>query len=169
MDARPASSRLFLALWPEPAVREALRGWRELWSWPRGAAPVAADKLHITLHFLGDHPTARLPELMDGLAVPFTPFQLQLGVPAVWPGGIAVLEPAHQPVELLQLHRHLGQALLDLELTPEARAYKPHVTMARRAAHAGMPAAGAELAWDIDGYCLVESRGGSYTVLTRYS
>lgn len=169
MDARPARSRLFLALWPAPAVRAALAAWRDLWTWPPGATPVTDDKLHITLHFLGDQPSARLPELMDGLAVPFTPFQLQLGVPAVWPGGIAVLEPRHQPVELLQLHRHLGQALLDLELAPEARTYKPHVTMARRAAQAGMPAGGPELAWDIDGYCLVESRGGSYTVLTRYS
>lgn len=169
MDARPASSRLFLALWPQPAVREALRAWRDQWTWPPSAAPVMDDKLHVTLHFLGDQPSVRLPELMDGFAVPFSPFKLQLGTAAIWPGGIAVLEPLQQPPELLQLHRHLGLALLDLGLIPEARPYKPHVTMARRAAHANMPASGAPLAWDIGGYCLVESRGGSYTVLRQYS
>lgn len=169
MQARPASSRLFLALWPEPALREQLTAWRDQWEWPLGAAPVMDDKLHLTLHFLGDQPSARLPEMLDGFAVPFSRFRLRLGTAAVWPGGIAVLEPAHQPPELLLLHRHLGQALLDLELTPEARAYKPHVTMARRANHANMPAAPAHLDWDVCGYCLVESRGGSYTVLRQYS
>jgi 2'-5' RNA ligase len=169
MDPRPASSRLFLALWPEPAVRDELRALRDLWTWPRGAAPVTADKLHLTLHFLGDQPSARLPEFMDGFAVPFTPFKLAFGTPALWHGGIGVLEPLHQPPELLQLHRHLGMALLDLELVPEERAYKPHVTMARRAAQAVPPASTPELVWHVTGYCLVESRGGSYTVLRRYA
>ncbi len=169
MDPRPASSRLFLALWPEPDARDALRAWRDLWTWPRGAAPVTADKLHLTLHFLGDLPTARLQELTDGFAVPFTPFKLHFGTPAVWNGGIAVLEPLHQPPELLRLHRHLGMALLDLDLAPEARAYKPHVTMARRAAQAVLPATAPALAWPVSSYCLVESRGGRYTVLRHYS
>ena len=61
MDTRPATTRLFLALWPDPAVRDALRTWRDLWSWPRGASPVATDKLHLTLHFLGSQPSERLP------------------------------------------------------------------------------------------------------------
>jgi 2'-5' RNA ligase len=50
-----------------------------LWTWPRGATPVHTDKLHLTLHFLGNQPVGSLPALLDGLAVPLSPFRLQLG------------------------------------------------------------------------------------------
>jgi RNA 2',3'-cyclic 3'-phosphodiesterase len=170
METRPATTRLFLALWPDPAVRDELRTWRDLWSWPRGASPVATDKLHLTLHFLGSQPSERLLEFLEGFAVPFNPFRVELGVPRVWPGGIAVLEPQQAPPELLQLHAGIGQALLSLGLTPEARAYRPHVTMSRRANSAAPPTTGPAIAWDVSSYALVESRpgGGGYTVLAHY-
>jgi 2'-5' RNA ligase len=168
-----ASTRLFLALWPDPALRAQLRAARDGWTWPRGAAPVHADKLHVTLHFLGSQPRARLPELLDGLAVPFAPFTLQLGRAALWHNGIAVLEPHAEPAALLDLHARLSGALVGLGLVPEARAYRPHVTMARRANGAGMPAGDAAIAWAVRGYALVESGGcgggGEYSVLRDYS
>ena len=110
----PESARLFLALWPDPAVRGALRSWRDAWTWPRGASPVQTDKLHMTLHFLGNQPRARLPELLDGFTVPFSPFELRLDVAELWHGGIAVLSPQNPPQPLLDLHAQLSQALLGL-------------------------------------------------------
>jgi 2'-5' RNA ligase len=169
MDAQPDTTRLFLALWPDAAVREQLRAWRDAWTWPRGAAPVHTDKLHVTLHFLGNLPAARLPELLDGLTVPFAPFHLQLGRAASWHNGIAVLEPHGAPPALLDLHARLSDALLALGLVPEARTYRPHVTMARRANGAGMPQSGPEIDWAITHYALVESRPGGYTVLKEYA
>ena len=168
MDAQPQTSRLFLALWPEPGVRDQLREARDAWHWPRAAAPVHTDKLHLTLHFLGGVPSARLPELMEGFSVPFRPFRLALGKPVLWPHGIAVLEPPVNPPELLALHARLGDALLALGLQPEARSYRPHVTMARRAAGAGIPASAPSIGWDVQGYALVESQPGGYTVLHTY-
>ncbi|TQK06880.1 RNA 2',3'-cyclic phosphodiesterase [Herbaspirillum sp. SJZ107] len=168
MDARPDTARLFLALWPDPAVREALRAWRDAWTWPRGASPVHTDKLHVTLHFLGDLPTARLAALADGFAVPFSPFALRFERGALWHNGIAVLEPSEEPPGLLDLHARLSQALVGLGLQPEARTYRPHVTMARRAKGAEVPAGGPAVHWQVDRYVLVESRGGSYTVLRDY-
>ena len=165
------SARLFLALWPEPAVREALHTRRDAWTWPRGASPVHTDKLHMTLHFLGNQPRARLPELLDGFTVPFSPFELRLDVAELWHNGIAVLSASSAPQPLFDLHAQLGQALLGLGLQPEARTYRPHVTMARRAAGAGIPPAGQVLDWQVDRYALVESRpgnGGGYTVLREY-
>lgn len=163
-----ATTRLFLALWPNEAERAALAGWRDAWGWPRGAAPVADAKLHLTLHFLGEQPSERLPAFLDGFAVPFSPFRIELGTPVLWPHGLAVLAPFAAPDALLELHAGLAAALVRLGLTPEARSYRPHVTMARRAANAALPAAQPPLAWDIDRYALVESRAGSYTVLRTY-
>ena len=168
MDARPDTTRLFLALWPDPTVREALRAWRDAWTWPRGASPVHTDKLHVTLHFLGDLPRERLPELMAGFAVPFTPFPLRFERGALWHKGIAVLEPSSEPAGLLALHAGLSQTLVGLGLQPEARQYRPHVTMARRAVGAEVPIDGPVVHWRIDRYMLVESKAGSYTVLREY-
>lgn len=162
------TKRLFLALWPDAAVRAALRTWRDAWTWPRGATPVATDHLHLTLHFLGGVPRERVPALLDGLAACVTPFHLQMGRAAAWHNGIAVLEPMHAPPPLLALHADLERSLLAHDLTPEARAYRPHVTMARRAGGAAMPATGAAIDWYVDRYALVESRGGVYTVLREY-
>jgi 2'-5' RNA ligase len=161
------TTRLFLALWPDPFIRARLREWREAWGWPRDAAPVADDKLHLTLHFLGNLPEERLPELLDGLALPFEPFAVEIGRPVLWPRGLAVMEPHGEPPELLALHARLGEALVSLGLQPEQRAYRPHVTMARRAVGARLPVSGPSVFWQASSYALVESRGG-YQVLREY-
>jgi 2'-5' RNA ligase len=171
METKPDTTRLFLALWPDPAVRHQLREWRDLWDWPGGAAPVNTDKLHLTLHFLGNQPSDALPALLDGLAVPMTPFRLELGVAELWHNGIAVLSPVSPPQALLDLHAALSAALPGVGLQPEARGYRPHVTMARRARGAEVPQSGPAIDWQIDHYTLVESRpgnGGGYTVLREY-
>jgi len=169
MDGKIDTTRLFLALWPEPPVRHLLMQWRDAWGWPKGASPVHPDKLHVTLHFLGALPSERLPALLEGFAVPFEPFRLELGRAAIWHSGIAVLEPLAQPPELLALHRRLSEALVALGLQPEARAYRPHVTMARRAGAAVIPPGGPSVLWDVRGYALVESKDGVYTVLRTYA
>lgn len=167
--ATPPTIRVFLALWPEPGMRHLLTAWRDAWAWPKGAAPVPADKLHVTLHFLGSLPGERLPALLDGCAVPFEPFRLDLTRAALWHNGIAVLEPDCTPPGLAALHGRLSDALQALGLQPEARRYRPHVTMARRAAGATVPADGPPVSWDVRGYALVESRNGVYTVLRAYA
>jgi 2'-5' RNA ligase len=172
VDSTDKTTRLFLALWPDPAIRAALAASRDTWTWPRGASPVRDDKLHVTLHFLGNLPSERVPELVRGFEVPFTPFALELGLPALWPHGIAVLEPLAEPDELLALHGRLSQALVGLGLQPEQRKFRPHVTLARRAMTAAVPAAGPPIVWNIESYALVESRpgnGGAYTVLKYYA
>lgn len=171
MAAQQDTTRLFLALWPDPAVRAQLREWRELWDWPRGASPVHTDKLHLTLHFLGNQPGESLPALLDGLAVPMTPFRLKLDMAALWHNGVAVLAPSSAPQALLDLHAALSAALPGLGLEPEARIYRPHVTMARRAKGAVIPQDGPVIDWHIDHYTMVESKtgdGSGYTVLREY-
>ncbi len=168
-QAKTPGTRLFLALWPDPDVRHLLTEWRDAWGWTKSAAPVHADKLHVTLHFLGSVPSERLPELLDGVAVPFEPFRLELTRAALWHNGIAVLEPDGTPPALAALHLRLSDALATLGLQPEARAYRPHVTMARRAGGASVPADRPPVPWDVRGYALVESKNGVYTVLREYA
>ena len=166
------NARLFLALWPSPSVRSQLLAWRDAWRWPSHATPVRPERLHMTLHFLGDVPIARLPELGEGLRVPFKPFELRFGMAKLWPHGIAVLEPDQAPARLLALHAALGGALQSLGLPPESRPFRPHVTLARRGGRAEPPEGGPPIRWRIRSYALMHSAlgpKGGYTMLRRYT
>jgi 2'-5' RNA ligase len=166
------NARLFIALWPDPAIREQLRAWRDSFAWPKPAAPVRTQQLHVTLHFLGNIPRARLPELGQGLGVGFAPFELELDHAELWRGGIAVLAPNLAPPPLLALHRAIGEALQRLGLPLEARPYRPHVTLARRAGRELAPTMPCPpVRWRADGYALMESKLGAsaeYGVVHHY-
>jgi RNA 2',3'-cyclic 3'-phosphodiesterase len=169
---RPRSLRLFLALWADDATRATLAAWQHTWQWPPGAKLVAPERLHLTLHFIGNVPAARRAELSTLLRVPFEPVDLAFGAGSVWPGGIAVLQPSATPRALADLHARLAQALRSAALPAEERPYRPHVTLARKAGAAIPPEAGASLRWRADsGYVLVQSlaNGGGYDVLERFS
>jgi 2'-5' RNA ligase len=166
------TARLFIALWPEPGVREALRAWRDGCAWPKSASPTRTEQLHVTLHFLGNVPRERLPELVHGIGVRFDPFELDFGHPELWHGGIAVLAPDAVPEPLLALHSALGEALERLGLPLEARPYRPHVTLARRAGPVLAPIHGPPIKWQINGYALMESKVGvssEYGVVCSYA
>jgi len=167
---RLTPQRLFTALWPPPSVREAIALWQDTWTWPRQAARVRADKLHVTLHFLGDVPALRVPELAQALRLPFEPFELELGDARIWPNGVAVLQPPLTPPALQRLHAALGGRLAQLALPVEERPYRPHVTLARRAHAATPPPRGPGVRWPVDdGYVLVRSAGDAgYEVIERF-
>lgn len=159
-----APARLFLALWPPPALAVALHARGAQFCADASARCEAAGRLHLTLHFLGAVPRHRLPALQAALCLPFRPFELRLHACTRWPAGAVVAEPLASPPGLLALHTALAQMLAALGQHTEARAFRPHVTLARR--HTGpWPAASASsaaapLRWRVQRYVLVESRPG---------
>lgn len=164
------TSRVFIALWPDAAVRERLALCRDRWAFPADAAPVAAEHLHLTLHFIGNVAHNRVAELANGLQLPFEPFDLCFGRTALWAHGIAVLEPDAPPSGLLALHAALADRLQALSFLLEDRAFRPHITLARRAQRSTPPAC-PPARWPVRDYALVESRStraGGYRVLRRY-
>ena len=163
-------ARMFIALWPGDAVRAELAAWRDAWRWPRSATPVRTERLHLTLHFIGDVERERVPELADALRVPFDGFEMRFGRAVMWPHGIAVLEPDSVP-ELLELHAALAGVLRRLSLPVDERPYLPHVTLARRAGSAAAPHQGPAIAWTIDRFALMESTfgpDGGYTMVREF-
>jgi 2'-5' RNA ligase len=170
--AAAGTARLFIALWPDEALREALLSWCAQWQWNAAAKRVAAHRLHLTLHFLGDGPRKRLSALRQALAVPFAPFSLSLGRASLWTGGVAVVETEHLPPHLARLHTALGDALTGLGLPTESRAFRPHVTVARRAQTAAAPASGPCIVWAVERYVLVDSsapRADGYRIVQAYA
>ena len=171
--ASSATRRLFLALWPSAAARQALATRAGAWTWPAGARPVAPARLHATLHFIGPVPAARLDEVAAGLAVPLEPVWIVFDRAEVWPGpAVAVLEATQAPEALGALHQRLAQALRGLGLPVEPRPWRPHVTLARHARGAIAPAAPTPVRWRVSGYRLVESvpgPGGGYRTVRAYT
>lgn len=162
------SARLFVALWPGAELRDALQAWSGQCPWNAEAKRVSPERLHLTLHFLGDVPRQRLPALRQALGQPFAPFTLSLGRPALWRGHLAVLEPEKPQPHLHRLHDTLAKVLQSLDLPTEAREFRPHLTIARCADAAILSVPGPRLRWPVRGYALVESRprpGEGYVVL----
>jgi len=165
-----ASARLFVASWPDESVRAALREVCAAWRWPPNAAVVQAHRLHLTLHFIGDWPRERIPALRVALDLPFAGCELTLDTAALWRSGVAVLEASVVPEPLAALHRALGAALRSVGAPLDARRWRPHVTLARRAGTEA-PAI-APLVWPLRGFALVESRLAApprYDVIANYA
>jgi 2'-5' RNA ligase len=164
--------RLFIALWPSDDVRGGIAQWQSQWAWPERAAVVPPERLHLTLHFLGDVAPQRVPELIYELKVVPTPrFELHFGRPELWPHGVAVLRPDNSPTQLRGLHARIGLALSKIGLPVEHRPYRPHVTLARRASGAKPPVQAPDLGWEADnGFVLVQTLvgGRGYEVLERF-
>jgi RNA 2',3'-cyclic 3'-phosphodiesterase len=158
--AIPGSLRLFLALWPTPALLDDLLAHAATWTWPERARRTRPERLHLTLHFLGNVPAERLRALRSGLDVKWTGCELALDRASVWPGGIAVLEAGEVPPELARLQAPLADRLRALEVPVEDRPYRPHVTLARKA-HGAKPPDFVPLRWTAGPqYALVRSVGG---------
>lgn len=160
MPAPEADLRLFLALWPDPAFLPELVAHADAWDWSPQARRTRVERLHVTLHFLGNVPADRLDALRHGLAVDWPGDTLVLDRATVWPGGIAVLEATQVPPALAALHGQLGERLQALEVPVESRRYRPHVTLARKG-FGSRPPAFAPLHWRAGrGYALVRTLGG---------
>lgn len=170
--AGPATRRLFLALWPSAAARRAIAAQAGAWAWPATARRVAPQQWHVTLHYIGPVPAARVGAVAAALALPLEPAWITLDRAAVWPGpAVAVLEAGHVPEALRTLHERLARALRGLGLPVEAWPWRPHLTLARHAAGAVPPTTAPLVRWRVQGYALVESvpgPGGSYRELCAF-
>lgn len=175
MDGKPrplsTTATLFLALWPGPALRDALAAEQSRWQWPLAARPVEPASLHLTLHYLGPVPLQRQAEMVELFGRAGGPcFTLRLARRERWRNGCAVLCPERIPDPLRALHERLAKSLRRLEWPVESRPWRPHVTLARRAADALPPHDEASLTWPVRGWRLVRSLGhGRYAELARWA
>jgi 2'-5' RNA ligase len=168
--------RLFYALWPESG---SLRHWQTELAAPTrpvGGRPLPLQNLHMTLAFLGEVAGDRVNELLRlGDDLPHEAIQLRLDRIECWKdSGIACLRPQETPAALTrlvgQLHTGLGLAGFPLE----ARAFKPHITLARHVAQTA-PALPVwpVIEWQVPALALVRSRmspeGSEYAVLHTWA
>lgn len=168
------SRRLFFALWPNKSIRQQLdvvaRQYR-----PHQARAIPLTNLHATLIFLGAMPEPMLPDIRQAAAtVPLQSFEMSLQLLEVWRRPqVLCLCPQTIPLPLQQMHDALAGALRAAQVPFDERAYRPHVTLARKVRRTIDTAALAEpVVWPVSGFALVESvsvaRGVRYEPLQQW-
>jgi 2'-5' RNA ligase len=167
--------RLFFALWPDAATRRTLDSLaREVAVETVGRA-VAADNLHLTLAFLGEHPAAIVPELCSSVAaIEVLPFRLSLDDVGCWrKTGIAWLAASKRTAQLQELRQHVTKALATLQIVIDERRFAPHVTLARRCESVIVRQLTPPIEWQVGSFALVAStldpRGVRYEVLQNFA
>ena len=167
------SERLFLALWPDTDVRRQLADLVAACQAQVKGRPVAPEKLHIPLAFLGEVPqtaAAAVAECVDGL--PILNVHLHLDRLGYWPrNGIVWAGCREVDPELASFVGDLHERLALLGFRVERRAFSPHVTLMRRVRQRPrLPSPGID--WTVTGIALVRSElaptGSRYEVVRRW-
>ncbi len=156
------ASRLFFALVPSAAVRAAFGDLaRNVARRSRGRA-VSSDHLHLTLAFLGDVPATAVPSLKEaGDGMPRAGGVLVFDTLGAWrASGVAWVAPSVVPPSILALHAALGTALAAAGFVLDVRAFRPHVTLARRCVQVQPRARCEPVRWPADRLCLIGSELG---------
>lgn len=166
-ENQAGSQRLFFALWPPADVRAALGALLPSVQGRR----IPVDNLHITMAFLGQQPSERVPALRaiaNTLYLADTTLIIdQLGYFSgkriAWAG------MRHPPASLMATRRTLVDAIKQAGLAFDASlAFRPHVTLAREASAPALTQI-APIRWQADRVVLVSSRPGAagvvYTVM----
>jgi len=171
----PEVRRLFLALWPNAAVRKALVEVQGRFPPGIGRA-VDAGNLHITLVYLGSTPAERqacIEKALAGLAVADFTLQLdQLGYwrkpQVLWAGSDGA------PAALITLVDDMSKAAAQCGSQLDARPFRPHLTLFRKVRKPlrDLPVM-APIFWQADDFALVESitaaSGVCYKVLKTWA
>ena len=176
-DERPAAARLFFALTPDEATRDAIHGASRNLAQGSGGRAIPPEQFHITLAFLG----SVQPDLEDrvatlaaatGEAVPSGPFSFELDQLGYWPNSKVIWYGcSHTPEALRELALDLRRRLLNAALPPAPGKFVPHVTLARWVRKAGPFPAAQRIPWEVRELTLLRSEtlasGVRYTPLAR--
>ena len=171
--AESGTLRLFFALWPDDATRDALNRTGKWLHQHWGGRRMRVDTLHITLAFLGVTPVGQLDALVACAdAVQAESFDLILDEAGYWRHNrIGWMGASEAPPQHVELVRSLNIALQRAGFPVEARLHVPHVTLLRNSRGGEVPACTA-VRWPISDFVLVKSvigpDGAHYEVIGRW-
>jgi RNA 2',3'-cyclic 3'-phosphodiesterase len=164
--------RLFFALWPHPEVQQKLASHALQLAQRTDGRASAVQNIHMTLAFLGDTPEHLLVPLLD-LRARFAAlaFSIEIDRIGALKHGIVYAAPSEPPASLRDLVADLQTELKALGLVLEQRAFKPHLTLVRKALRSVAALRIDPIPWDVNGVALVRSElsrsGSTYRLLER--
>lgn len=157
-DDQAPRARVFVALWPDDAVRAELHTVALELQAECGGRAVQRHNLHLTLVFLGNVARDRLAEIVTLMAQPTArAFTLEFGRTGYWRHNrIVWAAPLETPEPLRNLAQALQQKFSAPEFRLEKRPHAAHATLIRDARpprRLPTPA----FTWKVENYALMES------------
>ncbi len=167
--------RLFFALWPDDGTRKALARLAGTLLPSANGRPVAARNLHLTVAFLGAVDAgfrACVERAAGSLSAPA--FELEFRRIGYWPRPRVLWSaPERTPEALTGLASMLRNALVACGHEPESRAFRAHVTLARKVRGPASETTHALIRWRVCDFHLVASEtvghGAHYRSLESWS
>lgn len=153
------SDRLFFALWPDPALRQALHARVEGIIASLDGKPQRPDQWHVTLEFLGQVPRERQPRLRAAAGrVSRSSVTIEFDRVEHWhKPQVVCLVASRVPAGLEALVAQLRAALTDAGFATDARPFRPHLTLARKVRSATDSPLDPPFLWQAGGFALVRS------------
>jgi 2'-5' RNA ligase len=180
--AKPATARVFFALWPSAEVADRLGDIAQDAALSFGGRATRSDTIHLTLAFLGNVPEARLPELSSAAAaVCVEPFSIRLDRLGFWSHNHLLW--AGCQTSAARLDELFGQLRLALtragfRVGGEGRDFAPHVTLVRHVPESAAPSENLPLPpieplrWCCERFVLVRSTlsvlGPAYRIVDEF-
>lgn len=140
MSESKTKLRAFFAIIPTPVVQQCIIDAHQKLQQHLKHLPIRwhpASKLHITVRFCADLPREILPQLQQQLMIALKDiprFQVSLDAPSLFPSlahPIAIVHEARPIPALLRLEKITDAIMVDFGIAPEARAHRPHLTLAK--------------------------------------
>lgn len=169
----PETQRLFFALWPDDATRDALNRTSKWLHQHWGGRRMRADTLHLTLAFLGNVAAEVRDALLPHMdAIHAEGFSLRLDHAGHWSHNrVGWLGCNTPPTQLRALADRLRVALRAAGVSFDANPFVPHVTLLRNTA-GGVAPDFEPVDWHAKDFALIASEtgeaGAHYTVLRRW-
>ena len=153
------SDRLFFALWPDPALRQALRARVDKIAASIEGKRQRPDQWHVTLEFLGQVPRERQPALRAAAdRVRRSAVAIEFDRAEYWrKPQVVCLVARRVPMGLAVLVTQLRTELAAEGFAIESRPFRPHVTLARKVRSGADSFLDPPFLWRTDGFALVRS------------
>jgi 2'-5' RNA ligase len=174
LQAQPSRARLFFALWPDEALRDAIYQASRGALHKTGGRLVPRENFHITLAFLGSLDAAGLEQAKAAAEeVNLPAFHFELDDLGYWPNSqVLWMGCKLTPEEPRALAHALRERLSGRALRVEPDKFTLHLTLARWVHKAGTFDFVERILWDVSEFALIRSetraRGVNYSVLGRW-
>jgi 2'-5' RNA ligase len=164
--------RLFFALWPAAAARDAFAALAQELALLSGGKPVPPAKIHLTVAFLGDVGEERLPAArLAAEGGRWKAFDVTLDQVGSFRGARVGWAGCREPASgLIELQSGLAGRLVEAGFALDERPYAAHVTLARKIVRPIPPSPTKPVTWRASELALVRSElgKGGYSTLASW-
>jgi 2'-5' RNA ligase len=173
-QSKPASARLFFALWPDAAASAGLAKAGEHLHGICDGRRTRRETIHLTLVFLGEIGVEQIDDLLElagNIQVPA--FGIGFTRCGWWPRNrIVWVAPEVMPAELTLLVDQLREKLGIAGFHFDAKPFVPHITLLRKGDCKDNPLPAVTVEWRAEDFVLVRSvpseSGSAYEVVGRW-